>query len=207
MCLIKPSRPCCSAPLAVVQSTQTHVLGCTWRDTFLDFPEDVTQHMQCNIFISSIQKRDFICPGWTLRTDGLVRSSVFLFPLNKPVIVVLSKAWKVYFCETLSSQAVSHSAQRWCYAAGCSLLRLRPVPTGPHCFCKLLYGPALCSWLLLDKGGWRGGWAPEIGFIPRSVFVRRLHRMESNRPFNWQAERVCIKCANFSVVRFKCWWL
>lgn len=52
--------------------------------------------------------------------------------------------------------SVSNSAPRWCNAAGCALLQLRPVRTGPRCLCRLLYGPLyvlVFQWI----GGGGGG--------------------------------------------------
>lgn len=106
----------------------------------------------------------------------------------------------------------SHSAQRWCYAAGCSLLQLRPVPTGPHCLCRLLYGPALCSCLPVDGGdeGWRGGWVLKIDSLPFSVFVPflnlRLHSLlcvktvQSINILSWRQTKLVDACPPWSLI-------
>lgn len=104
--------------------------------------------------------------GYNVCTVACVLSSV---PSVRLLVSVLSEQRKVSFC-----QGCSHSAQRWFYAAGCSLLQLRPVPTGPHCLCRLLYSPALCPCLPVDwewgDESWKGGWVP-LDSLSHSGFV------------------------------------
>lgn len=75
--------------------------------------------------------------------------SVFLGQTTNCVAV---RGWEGMVLRGSLRPGCSHTAQRWCYAAGCSLLHLRPVVTGLCCLCRQLHGPTLCSCLPVDEG-------------------------------------------------------
>lgn len=128
------------------KATQVTEFDQEWRSHICtDFPKDAKESTTFKLVFLSLLLRMITYPL-------LIRSLFFYFCWQKKVCTVGScfvsliqtidcgsvQGLEDVVCETLFS-GCSHSAQRWCYAAGCSLLQLRPVPTGPHCLCRLLY--------------------------------------------------------------------
>lgn len=127
------------------KATQVTEFDQEWRSHICtDFPKDAKESTTFKLVFLSLLLRMITYPL-------LIRSLFFLFLLAKKSLhswfffcFLNSDHW-LWFCPRLGRCSLwdfsgcSHSAQRWCYAAGCSLLQLRPVPTGPHCLCRLLY--------------------------------------------------------------------